>query len=72
MTKYPLGVAYDEYGKEDLDKTYRNAVLNVRYFVEREGLDWQDAVYRVVDHMHLIYIEEDKLYEEAELHYNVK
>ena len=35
MTKYPLDVAYDEYGKEDLDKTYRNAVLNVRYFVER-------------------------------------
>ncbi|MEK9918199.1 MAG: hypothetical protein VW496_02295 [Pelagibacteraceae bacterium] len=67
---YPLPVAYDHDGQEDLDKTFRNAILNVRYFVEKENMDWRLAVDEVADIMYCSWPERQKLYDGAKKKYD--
>lgn len=62
----------DDTGEEDLDKTFYRAVMNVRILVEKDGINWYNAVSFVADKMHLTSIEEDRLYAGAESKYSVQ
>lgn len=73
MTEPNYKLVYDYYtGEEDLRGTFNRAVVNVRILVEKDGINWYDAVSFVADKMHLTSIEEGRLYAGAETKYSVQ
>ena len=62
----------DDTSEEDLRGTFNRAVVNVRILVEKDGINWYNAVSFVADKMHLTSIEEDRLYAGAESKYSVQ
>lgn len=74
MTEPNYKLVYDDYtGEEDLDKTFYRAVMNVRILVEKQNMNWRDAVQRVAEKMHMEFTTEiDRLYRGAESKYGVQ